>query len=165
MKRSGSSFAASCPFHADRTPSFRVFPDSKRFKCFGCGARGDVFEFLRRFEGKAFPAAVVNVELKSGRVPDPGLAVEVVRTLRQHRAEPRVVVSSFNAALLGAFRSLAPDVATGFLLAPGAIARGEPLLLMSALAQHTRNLRADPRACLLVSAAGRVLHLEDGRLR
>jgi len=70
----------------------------------------------------AFPAAVVNVEMKSGRVPDLGLAVEVVRTLRQHRAEERVVVSSFSAALLGAFRSLAPDVATGFLVAPGAIA-------------------------------------------
>ena len=70
----------------------------------------------------AFPSAVVNVELKSGRIPDPGLAVEVVRTLRQHRAESRVVVSSFSAPLLGAFRSLAPDVATGFLVAPGAIA-------------------------------------------
>lgn len=33
-------------------------------------------------------------------------------------------------------------------------ARGEPLLLLSALAQHTRNLRADPRACLLVAAPG-----------
>jgi len=32
--------------------------------------------------------------------------------------------------------------------------RGEPLLLLSALAQHTRNLRADPRACLLVAAPG-----------
>jgi glycerophosphoryl diester phosphodiesterase len=65
---------------------------------------------------------VVNVELKSGRLPDLGLAVEVVRTLRQHRAEDRVIVSSFSATLLGAFRALAPDVATGFLLAPGAIA-------------------------------------------
>jgi glycerophosphoryl diester phosphodiesterase len=71
---------------------------------------------------EAFPDAVVNVELKSGRVPDLGLAVEVVRTLRQFRAEPRVVVSSFSASLLAAFRSLAGDVATGFLVAPGAIA-------------------------------------------
>jgi glycerophosphoryl diester phosphodiesterase len=69
-----------------------------------------------------FRAAVVNVELKSGRLPDLGLAVEVVRALRQHRAEDRVIVSSFSAALLGAFRSLAPDVATGFLVAPGATA-------------------------------------------
>ena len=48
LKKCGTSFSASCPFHSDRTPSFRVFPDSKRFKCFGCGVRGDVFEFLRR---------------------------------------------------------------------------------------------------------------------
>ncbi len=58
LRKAGTSFAASCPFHADRTPSFRVFPDSKRFKCFGCGARGDVFEFLRRFEGKDFRTVV-----------------------------------------------------------------------------------------------------------
>jgi glycerophosphoryl diester phosphodiesterase len=67
----------------------------------------------------AFPSAVVNVEMKSGRVPDPGLAREVVRTLRQHQAEPRVVVSSFSATLLATFRALAPDVAAGCLVAPG----------------------------------------------
>ena len=58
LRKNGKSFSASCPFHPDRTPSFHVFPDSKRFKCFGCGARGDVFEFLRRFEGKDFRTAV-----------------------------------------------------------------------------------------------------------
>jgi len=63
-----------------------------------------------------FPSAVVNVELKSGRIPDLGLAREVVRTLRQHQAEPRVVVSSFSVSLLGAFRALAPDVAAGLLV-------------------------------------------------
>jgi len=58
LRKNGNSFSASCPFHPDRTPSFHVFPDSKRFKCFGCGARGDVFEFLRKFEGKDFRTAV-----------------------------------------------------------------------------------------------------------
>jgi glycerophosphoryl diester phosphodiesterase len=69
----------------------------------------------------AFPSAVVNIEMKCGRVPDLGLAREVARTLRQHRAEPRVVVSSFSAALLAAFRALAPDVAAGYLVAPGTL--------------------------------------------
>ena len=69
----------------------------------------------------AFPSAVVNVEMKSGLVPDLGLAREVARTLRQHQAEPRVVVSSFHAGLLAAFRALAPDVAAGVLVEPGAI--------------------------------------------
>jgi len=69
----------------------------------------------------AFPSAVVNVEMKSGHVPDLGLALEVARTIRRHQAEPRVVVSSFSAALLAVFRALAPDVAAGYLLAPGAL--------------------------------------------
>ena len=74
LKKSGTSFSASCPFHADRTPSFRVFPDSKRFKCFGCGARGDVFEFLHRFEGKGFLDAVRELAVEVGVqiAPDPG---------------------------------------------------------------------------------------------
>lgn len=42
----------------------------------------------------------------------------------------------------------------GSLVPYAQCARGEPLLLLSALAQHTRNLRADPRACLLVTAPG-----------
>ena len=75
LKKSGNSFSASCPFHADRTPSFRVFPDSKRFKCFGCGARGDVFEFLRRIEGKGFPDAVRELAAEVGVpvAPDPSV--------------------------------------------------------------------------------------------
>ena len=83
LKKSGTSFSASCPFHADRTPSFRVFPDSKRFKCFGCGARGDVFEFLRRFEGKGFPTPCASSpqrwaspSLRKRRAPRPVEPVE-----------------------------------------------------------------------------------------
>jgi glycerophosphoryl diester phosphodiesterase len=70
---------------------------------------------------ETFPSAVVNVELKSAKVPDLGLAREVARTLRQLRAESRVVVSSFSASILAAFRALAPDVAAGYLVAPGAL--------------------------------------------
>jgi glycerophosphoryl diester phosphodiesterase len=70
-----------------------------------------------------FPSAVVNVELKCGRFPDVRLAREVVRTLRQRQAEPRVVVSSFSLTLLAAFRALAPDVAVGFLVDDRAVWR------------------------------------------
>jgi glycerophosphoryl diester phosphodiesterase len=81
----------------------------------------------------AFPGAVVNVEMKSGRIPDPGLAREVVRTIRQRRAEPRVVVSSFSATLLAAFRALAPDVATGFLVSPGRLWQARAAAALRAL--------------------------------
>lgn len=46
LKRSGSSFKGLCPFHEEKTPSFTVFPNSGRYKCFGCGEGGDVFTFL-----------------------------------------------------------------------------------------------------------------------
>lgn len=39
---------ASCPFHNDRTPSMKV---DKRFHCFGCGADGDVIDFVSRLYG------------------------------------------------------------------------------------------------------------------
>jgi DNA primase len=70
LRKTGTSFSASCPFHADRTPSFRVYPDSRRFKCFGCGARGDAFEFLQRFEGKDFKTVVRELAAEAGIVID-----------------------------------------------------------------------------------------------
>lgn len=62
------------------------------------------------------PGAVVNVELKSGRLGDPRLAAGVARILRGARAEQRVIVSSFDWALLACFRLAARRVATGLLL-------------------------------------------------
>jgi DNA primase len=43
-----------------------VYPDSRRFKCFGCGARGDAFEFLKRFDGKDFKTVVRELAAEVG---------------------------------------------------------------------------------------------------
>ncbi len=87
---------------------------------------------------EAFPDAVVNVELKSGRVGDPRLACDLGRILRERRAEERVVVSSFDHLLLAAFRLAAPRVPVGLLFeARGAwrvrLALAEPILRPAAL--------------------------------
>jgi DNA primase len=58
LRKSGSSFVGCCPFHEEREGSFRVYPEEKRFVCYGCGARGDIFEFFQRLDGKAFPTVV-----------------------------------------------------------------------------------------------------------
>jgi DNA primase len=42
-----------CPFHEERTPSFHVY--RHHFKCFGCGARGDIFDFAALLWGFALP--------------------------------------------------------------------------------------------------------------
>jgi DNA primase len=79
LRKAGTSFSGRCPFHADRTPSFRVYPDSKRFKCFGCGARGDTFEFVRRFDGKDFRTVVRELAGEAGvGVVDEGPPAEAV---------------------------------------------------------------------------------------
>ncbi len=47
-----------CPFHAERTPSFTITPDGGAFVCFGCGAKGDVIDFVMHAESLDFKAAL-----------------------------------------------------------------------------------------------------------
>ncbi|MFC4293553.1 CHC2 zinc finger domain-containing protein [Novosphingobium tardum] len=51
LHRAGNEFKACCPFHADRTPSFTIFSGGQRFHCFGCGASGDVLDFIQQAHG------------------------------------------------------------------------------------------------------------------
>ena len=54
-KRDGRSLFWHCPFHGgDREPSFKVDLREPFFRCFGCDARGDVFDLLRRLDGADF---------------------------------------------------------------------------------------------------------------
>ena len=56
LKRVGRLFKGCCPFHAERTPSFTIYPDN-HFHCFGCGAHGDPVEFVQRAERLNWPDA------------------------------------------------------------------------------------------------------------
>lgn len=44
----GKEWKAVCPFHDDRSPSFYIFNGGTRWHCFGCGASGDVLDFMQR---------------------------------------------------------------------------------------------------------------------
>lgn len=48
LQRAGREWKACCPFHPDRSPSFTIFDGGQRFHCFGCGADGDVLDFVRK---------------------------------------------------------------------------------------------------------------------
>ncbi len=50
LRRAGVNFKGLCPFHEEKTPSFHVHPGKQIFKCYGCGAGGDVFTFLQMRE-------------------------------------------------------------------------------------------------------------------
>ncbi len=51
LEPSGTQFKARCPFHNEKTASFSVSPERGLFYCFGCGEKGDIFNFVERFEG------------------------------------------------------------------------------------------------------------------
>lgn len=57
---------ACCPFHAEKTASFFVHPSGKYYKCFGCGAGGDVINFVQRFYKIDFKSAVRRLESEYG---------------------------------------------------------------------------------------------------
>lgn len=58
LERKGPAYIGLCPFHNDRHPSMRVDPVRQMYKCFVCGAGGDVFDFLMRHENFSFIEAV-----------------------------------------------------------------------------------------------------------
>lgn len=69
LHRSHGGFLALCPFHAEKTPSFRIHAAGKyvgRYKCFGCAAAGDALTFLMQIEGIKFQTAAEILSLRTG---------------------------------------------------------------------------------------------------
>ena len=58
----------SCPFHNEKTASCKIYPQSNSFYCFGCGAGGDVIDFVRLLYGLDFRQACVRLESDFGLV-------------------------------------------------------------------------------------------------
>jgi hypothetical protein len=54
LRKVGHAFKGLCPFHGEKTPSFTVNPSRQRFHCFGCGADGDLIDWLMRTERLTF---------------------------------------------------------------------------------------------------------------
>jgi DNA primase len=48
LARAGREWKGCCPFHSDKSPSFTIYGEDRRFQCFGCGAQGDVIDFVMR---------------------------------------------------------------------------------------------------------------------
>ena len=46
LKKAGGNYAACCPFHNEKTPSFTVSPAKQFYHCFGCGAHGSAIGFV-----------------------------------------------------------------------------------------------------------------------
>ena len=58
LKKAGINYKGLCPFHNEKTPSFVVSEPKQIFTCFGCGATGDVIEFVQRYYNLDFRESV-----------------------------------------------------------------------------------------------------------
>jgi len=67
LKVNGSNTAtALCPFHGDTKPSLSIDLKTGGFKCFGCDAKGSIFDFHARCHGGDFKSAVAALAQKAG---------------------------------------------------------------------------------------------------
>ncbi len=58
LKRKGVNYEACCPFHQEKTPSFKVSPARGIYKCFGCGKSGNAINFVMESESATYPEAL-----------------------------------------------------------------------------------------------------------
>jgi len=80
LKRKGREMVGLCPFHEDHRPSLNVSPAKQIFKCFACGAGGDVFKFIQMRENLSFPQAVERLAQRASiRLPAKSRKSELVR--------------------------------------------------------------------------------------
>ena len=61
VQKSGKSYRAKCPFHNDHDPSLNISTEKQIYKCFVCGAGGNVFSFVQNYEKVTFLEAVKEV--------------------------------------------------------------------------------------------------------
>ncbi|MGM9834236.1 MAG: DNA primase [Bacilli bacterium] len=63
----GKNYLCVCPFHDDHSPSMSVSSEKQIYKCFSCGATGNVFTFVQNYENVSFAEAVNIVATKIGK--------------------------------------------------------------------------------------------------
>jgi DNA primase len=86
LTRSGAQLRGLCPFHAERTGSFYVYPQKQFFICYGCGKKGDVFGFLMEQQGRTFLEVVRDLAQRAG-IELPAASPEAERQNRAARSE------------------------------------------------------------------------------
>ena len=84
LTKKGNSYFGLCPFHNEKTPSFSVTPGKQMYYCFGCGAGGNVFNFIMEYENYTFGEALKHLADRAGvEIPK----IEYSREVRQKAQE------------------------------------------------------------------------------
>ncbi|MBD0316133.1 MAG: DNA primase [Nitrospiraceae bacterium] len=101
LAKAGQNLKGLCPFHQEKHPSFTVSPSRQIFHCFGCGAGGNVFTFLTRITGAAFPEVVRDLARKVGiDIPDSGVSGHMAGPLNRLEQLNQVAAAWFQRNLI-----------------------------------------------------------------
>ncbi len=103
LKRAGSNLNGLCPFHNEKTPSFTVFPATRSFYCFGCGAGGDVISFMMKQENLDYVDALENLASRAG------IEIPADRNALPEKGVSRARVYEMNLAAARFFRECLMD--------------------------------------------------------
>jgi DNA primase len=138
LTRRGQGFMGCCPFHDDSTASLSVGGVPDRFHCFGCGAGGDVIEYVARFNGLSFVDAARALEsgtvlpvvpASMGQVPQPARPVALTTSAGRAHAVNDLAWEFFttpaNISLADSYLREARGIDVGALCAAGG---GEPVV-------------------------------------
>ena len=86
LKRAGRDSVCLCPFHSEKTPSCHIYTDTQSFYCFGCGAGGDVINFIRLIEHLDYVESVKFLAQRAG-IPMPEDSRDQVADQKQRLLE------------------------------------------------------------------------------
>lgn len=156
LKKAGNRYVGLCPFHTEKTPSFGVNAVHQFYKCFGCGAGGDIFKFVQQIEGVTFFEALKTIAERNG-IPMPKRAEysdpqtkQRAALLEMHEAAARWFQSNLNGPMGAsarqylAERGVTPDSAAEFGIG----------LAPDAWDQLTRKLERDGYSAELLEQSG-----------
>ena len=92
LNRRGNTYFGLCPFHNEKTPFFSVTPSKQMYYCFGCGAGGNVYNFVMEYENYTFGEALQHLADRAGvQLPK----IEYSREAKE-KAEKRATLLEIN---------------------------------------------------------------------
>ena len=83
VKKNGINFVALCPFHDDKSPSLIISPQKGIYKCFSCGATGDMFKFITEYQKITFYESVKNLAGEMG--------YEIIKSENTAAQDPKIL--------------------------------------------------------------------------
>ena len=92
LQKKGANYFGLCPFHNEKSPSFSVSPGKQMYYCFGCGAGGNVYNFVMEYENYTFGEALQHLADRAGvQLPK----IEYSREAKE-KAEKRATLLEIN---------------------------------------------------------------------